>query len=170
MSFLERFAHVADSINEQVGNFAAWFTSVLVLVICIDVFFRYLFQETAIWIVELEWHLFAIIFLLSGGYALKHDKHVRVDLFYAKFSTRDKALLNLFGTVVFLIPWCTVLIYYSYQFAALSFMDGEGSPNPGGLPARYLIKAVIPIGLSLLLLQGLAIAARSILVLQTTED
>lgn len=167
---LLRFANFVDTLNEQVGRFAAWFTSILVLVICVDVLFRYLFQETAVWIVELEWHLFAVIFLLSGGYALKHDKHVRVDLFYANFSERDKALLNLFGTVVFLLPWCLVLIYYSYQFAALSFLDGEGSPNPGGLPARYVIKSVITIGLFLLFLQGLAIAARSIVVLQTTEE
>ncbi len=167
---LLRFADFVDTLNEQVGRFAAWFTTILVLVICVDVLFRYLFQETAVWIVELEWHLFSVIFLLSGGYALKHNKHVRVDLFYAKFSERDKALLNLFGTVVFLIPWCLVLMYYSYQFAALSFLDGEGSPNPGGLPARYVIKSVITIGLSLLLLQGLAIAARSIVVLQNTQE
>ncbi len=167
---LLRFANFVDWLNEQVGRFAAWFTTILVLVICVDVLFRYLFQETAVWIVELEWHLFSLIFLLSGGYALKHNKHVRVDLFYAKFSERDKALLNLFGTVVFLIPWCLVLMYYAYQFAALSFMDGEGSPNPGGLPARYIIKSVIVIGLFLLLLQGLAIAARSYLVLQKPEE
>lgn len=167
---LTRFINFSDWLNERVGTFAAWFTTVLVLVICVDVVSRYLFQETAIWIVELEWHLFSLIFLLSGGYALKHNKHVRVDLFYAKFSDYDKALLNLFGALVFLIPWCLVLIYYAFQFAYLSFLDGEGSPNPGGLPARYFIKAMIPLGLFLLLLQGLAIAARSVQTLQQTKD
>ena len=165
-----RFINFVDWLNERVGTFAACFTTVLVLVICMDVVSRYLFQETAVWIVELEWHLFALIFLLSGGYALKHDKHVRVDLFYAKFSKRDKALLNLFGSVVFLIPWCLVLMYYAFQFAYLSFLDGEGSPNPGGLPARYFIKSMIALGLFLLLLQAMAIAARSIQTLQQTEE
>jgi len=114
----------------------------------------------------LEWHIFALIFLFGAGYAFKHDKHVRVDLFYAKFSARDKALVNLVGTLLFLIPWCILIIMYSYQYALTSFNINESSPDPGGLPARYLIKFSITIGIVFLLLQAVAILFRSILTLR----
>ncbi len=103
---------------------------------------------------ELEWHLFGLIFLLGAGYAFRHDRHVRVDLFYAKFSAKDKALVNLFGGLILLIPWTAILIYVSFEYATIAI--GEGSPDPGGLPARYIIKFAITAGMVLLFLQGLA--------------
>ena len=105
---------------------------------------------------ELEWHLFGLIFLLVAGYAFRHDRHVRVDLFYAKFSAKDKALVNLIGGLIFLIPWTAILIYVSFEYATIAYKIGEGSPDPGGLPARYIIKFAITAGMVLLFLQGLA--------------
>ena len=81
---------------------------------------------------DLEWHLFALIFLLSAGYTLNQDRHVRVDLFYEKFSVKDKALTNFIGHFLFLIPWCLVVIYFSYGYALESFQVNEQSPEPGG--------------------------------------
>ena len=89
------------SINEAVGRSVAWLTTLLVVIICVDVALRYIFSNTKAWILELEWHLFALIFLLGAGYAFKHDRHVRVDLFYANFSKRDKAWINLIGGIIF---------------------------------------------------------------------
>lgn len=164
-SFLKSLVQLIGAINEFVGRSVAWLTTVLVLLVCFDVIVRYIFNDTAAWIMELEWHLFALIFLLGAGYALKHDRHVRVDLFYTKFSKREKAWVNLIGGLVFLIPWCLIVIKFSFDFALESYYDNETSPDPGGLPARYLIKFAITTGISLLLLQGIATIAESILVL-----
>ena len=164
---LQSYIRFADAINENVGKAAAWLTTVLVIVVCLHVFMRYFLDTNPAWITELEWHIFALIFLFGAGYAFKHDKHVRVDLFYAKFTKRDKALVNLVGTLLFLIPWCILIIIYSYQYALTSFTINEGSPDPGGLPARYLIKFSITIGIAFLLLQAVATLFRSILILNT---
>ena len=169
---LQSFIRFADAINENVGKAAAWLTTVLVVVVCLHVFMRYFLDTNPAWITELEWHIFALIFLFGAGYAFKHDRHVRVDLFYAKFSKRDKALVDFVGTLLFLIPWCILIIIYSYQYAMTSFIINEGSPDPGGLPARYLIKFSITIGIVFLLLQAVATLFRSILTLreQTTNS
>ncbi|MEO1514047.1 MAG: TRAP transporter small permease subunit [Bacteroidota bacterium] len=159
-----------DRLNEWAGRSVSWLTSLLVLLVCFDVITRYLLKDTATWIMELEWHLFALIFLIGAGYALKHDRHVRVDLFYARFSARDKALVNLVGGIVFLIPWCLLIVYTSFGYALDAWQTNEGSPDPGGLPARYVIKFSITMGMTLLLLQGVSQLIRSILTLLETKD
>lgn len=155
-AFLSKFVKSVNNLNEAVGNTVAWLTAVLVVLVCFDVVARKLFNFSRIWIMEMEWHLYALIFLLAAGYALKHDRHVRVDLFYEKFNKRDKALTNFWGHLIFMIPWCCMVIWASYLYAMESFMIGEGSPEPGGLPARYIIKFCITIGIVLLLLQSVA--------------
>ena len=126
---------------------------------------RYLFNTTAAWVMELEWHLFALVFLLGAAFTFQQDRHVRVDLFYDRFSPRDRAWVNLVGGTVFLLPWCLVLVYVAWQYALGSYHIGEGSPNPGGLPHRFLIKGAIALGFLLLLLQALASIAAALLVL-----
>lgn len=150
-----------DALNERVGRAVAWLTTVLVVVISIDVFVRYLLRDSAAWVMELEWHLFALIFLLGAGYAFRHDRHVRVDLFYANFQPRERALVDLLGNLLFLLPWSALIIYASWFYAVEAFRDGESSPNPGGLAYLYPIKFAIPLGFLLLWLQGLAETLRS---------
>lgn len=150
------FVKGINQLNEQVGKATAWLTVLLIVLVCFDVVARKLFNFSKIWIMELEWHLYALIFLLAAGYTLKHDRHVRVDLFYEKYPARDKALTNFFGHLLFLIPWCLVVIWASYHYAMESFLMREGSPEPNGLPARYIIKFSITIGIVLLLLQAIA--------------
>lgn len=157
---LERLAKRIDQLNEWVGRQISWCTTILVVLVCVDVFTRYLLSDSAAWIMELEWHLFAVIFLLGAGYAFKHDRHVRVDLFFTKMSARDQALVDFIGTLLFLIPWCIVLIIFSYQYAYQSFIIRESSPDPGGLPARFIVKALIPLGLFLLFLQAISTLIR----------
>ncbi len=165
-SLLRNTVRIANFVNEWIGRSVAWLSTLLVLLVCFDVARRSMFNTTAAWIMELEWHLFALLFLLGAGYALKHDRHVRVDLFYTQFSEKDKALVDLLGTVLLLVPWCIVIIYTSFYYALDSYQIGEGSPDPGGLPARYFIKFAITAGMSLLLLQAMATVANSILILQ----
>lgn len=167
---LQGFIKSIGQLNEWVGRTASWLTAVLVVLVCGDVIIRYLLKDTAAWIMELEWHLFALIFILGAAYTFKHDKHVRVDLFYDNFNERDKALVNLVGGLVLLIPWCTLILIFSWDFAWESYRIQETSPNPGGLPALYLIKFSISLGILLLLLQALASVAESILVLRKKEQ
>lgn len=168
--FLEFIIRIANTINEWLGKQVSWLTLLLVLLVCFDVGKRYILKSASAWGMELEWHLYAAIFLLAAGYAFKHDRHVRVDLFYSTYSKRDKAWTNLIGGLLFLIPWCILIIVVSWQYAAGSFEIMESSPNPNGLPFRFIIKACIPVGLGLLLLQALASVSQSILDLLEKKE
>lgn len=139
----------------KIGTWISWLNIFLILLICIDVLLRYFFNTTEKWIIELEWHLFAAIFLIGASFTYQEDKHVRVDLFYQKFSQKTKIWVNLAGNTIFLIPWCLIVIYASFKYANVSLSYFEGSPDPNGLPARFIIKYVIAIGFLLLLIQGL---------------
>lgn len=155
-------SNTLSGFNDHIGKAIAWLTTALVLLFCYDVVMRYLFSSTAVWITEMEWHLFALIFLVGAAYAYRHDKHVRVDVFYSKMSPKGKAWVNLVGILVFLIPWCLVIIRASYRYAHYSWTLLEGSPNPGGLPYRFIIKFAITFGFILLLLQAIAELCRSL--------
>jgi TRAP-type mannitol/chloroaromatic compound transport system permease small subunit len=152
-------------MNEVIGKGVSWLTTALVLVICYDVAARYLFNTSSAGIVELEWYLFSFIFLLGAAYALKYDKHVRVDVFYQNFSPKTQAWVNLIGTILFLIPFCYVTIITSFKFTGNAYAINEVSPDPGGLPARFIVKGAIPIGFLLLMLQAISLAFRSILTI-----
>jgi TRAP-type mannitol/chloroaromatic compound transport system permease small subunit len=141
-----------------------------VLVVALDVMLRYVFHKGGSTLSELEWHLFSIIFLLCAGFALKHDKHVRVDVFYANFSPKQKAWVDLVGTFVFLIPFCVMIILKSLPYIEISWRYNEGSPDPSGLPWRWLIKSAIPLGMFFLLLQGVSLAIKSFLVISTSDN
>lgn len=145
-----------DGLNEWIGKNISWLNLCLVLLICLDVAFRYAFNFSKKWIIELEWHMFALVFILAAAYTFKHDHHIRVDLFYQNFSKRTQHLINMLGILLFLLPWCIVIIYTSFDYAMNSFSYREGSPDPGGLPARYIIKFCITIGFGLLFLQGVS--------------
>ena len=90
------------------------------------------------------------------GYTFKHDRHVRVDLFYHNFSKKDKARVDFIATLIFLLPWAAILLYFGWSYTLESYKMGETSPDPGGLPARFIIKGAIAIGMLLLFLQGLS--------------
>lgn len=164
---LDRFACAIDGISEWSGRIVAWLVLTMVLVMVWDVGMRYLFQSGSIKLQELQWHLFALLFLLGAAYTLKHDGHVRVDVLLrsSRIGERGRALVDLFGTLLFLLPFCVLVISGSMPFVENSYRFGESSPDPGGLSHRYLIKAAIPLGFALLLLQGLAIVARSLRIL-----
>ncbi len=159
-----------DRVNEGLGVGVSWLSTLLVLVVCYDVFTRYLLESSSVAVQELEWHLFAFIFLLGAAYTLKHDRHVRVDVFYTRFSRRRKAWVNLVGSLLFLLPLCGVAIWASITFAIRAYAIGETSPDPGGLPARFVLKSAIPIGFFFLLLQGIALALRSWIQVMGKEE
>ena len=163
MKFINGYIKFIDKINTKLGVITSWLTFVLVLVTCYDVFTRYVLNESSIALQELEWHLFAIIFLMAAAYTLIKDEHVRVDVFYSRFSEEKKAWINFLGAIFFLIPFCVLAIYTSKNFVINSFMFKETSPDAGGLPARYIIKAFIPVSFIFLLFQGISLAFKSFL-------
>ncbi len=157
---MQRVLNWIDSLTEKTGQAVSWLSTALVLVVCYDVFSRYLLNSSRVAVQEMEWHLFAALFLLAMAYGLKHNRHVRVDVFYNRLAPRTQMLINFWGTVLFLIPFSLVIIWASGKFVWASFSIRETSPDPGGLPARYVLKAVIPLSFTLLLLQGIAIAGQ----------
>ncbi|MCB0661899.1 MAG: TRAP transporter small permease subunit [Saprospiraceae bacterium] len=162
---MNRIIRFIDLINSKIGVIAGWITSILVLLFTYDVLTRYFFNYTKVWVTEMEWHLYALIFLFGAAYTLKEDRHVRVDIWYNNQPEKKKALIDLLGGLLFLLPWTWVVIYTSFDYASNSFMQNEGSPNPGGLPYRFLIKGAITVGFILLLLQGIAQILKSVLIL-----
>lgn len=159
---LLRISNGIDALNEKVGNVVGWLTTLLVIVVCYNVFTRYVLNTSNIASQELEWHIFAIIFLFGAGYTLRHNRHVRVDVFYHNFSPKQKAWVDLIGSLIFLIPFAILVIVTSWNFTIGSYQIGETSPDPGGLPARYILKACLPLGAILLLLQGISLALKSL--------
>lgn len=168
---IPQVVHIIDSFTEWSGRSVAWLVLAMVLLICYDVAMRYLLQQGSVALQELEWHLFALIFLLGSAYTLKHDEHVRVDILYQsrKLSDKHRAIINITGILVFLLPFCILILVSAWPFVENAYFYNEGSPDPGGLPYRYLLKASILIAFSMLILQGLAELLRNILKLQNTE-
>lgn len=168
--FMKSLINSINYFTEKTGRWVSWISLALVVLIAVDVILRYVFNWSSSANQELEWHLFATLFLLGSAYALKHDKHVRVDVFYTRFSPRQQAWVNLLGTLFFLVPFCLVIIKVSIPFVWDAWRISESSPEPGGLPHRFIIKSTIPIGALLLLAQALSegMSSLSILIQRTT--
>ena len=164
MQWSQRLVTLLELVSEWTGRATSWLVIGMVLLIAYDVAMRYLFHAGSVALQELEWHLFGLSFLLGAAYTLKHDDHVRVDVLYQSrwMNERRRAWVNLVGTLAFLLPFCVLVLVSSWPFVYDSFVHGEGSPDPGGLPFRWLLKAAIPVGFGLLLIQGLATAIRAI--------
>ena len=146
---------VLKKIISKTGKISSWFSLALVLLISTDVLLRYVFNFSTAALYEMEWHLFAIIFLLASPYTLQKNKHVRVDVFYNNFSKRKKNIVDLIGNIIFLIPFSFIIFYTSLPFVEDSYSILESSPDPGGLPYRFIIKSIIPIAFFLLMIQGI---------------
>lgn len=157
--------HIIDLISEWSGRVVMWLALILFVITAYETIQRYLFRVTSVALQETTWHLYAFLFLLGMAYTLKHDRHVRVDIFYDRMSDRWKAWINLFGMLVLIIPFCLLMIRFSWSFMLTAYQIGERSGDPGGLPARWLLKAAIPVGFSLLLLQGISELFKNLIVI-----
>ncbi len=154
-----------DNLIHKIGELTQWCASILVILVCVDVILRYTIGFSSAFLSELEWHIFSFFFLVGAAYTLKDDKHVRVDVFYARFSEKNKALVNLIGTLFFLIPFCVVVIKGGIPYTEFAFRLSEGSPDPGGLPARFIVKSFIVIGFGLLFLQAISLVLKSFFII-----
>jgi TRAP-type mannitol/chloroaromatic compound transport system permease small subunit len=120
-----------------------------------DVVMRYVFNDVSIAFQELEWHLFSAVFLLGIPYAIKASGHVRVDIIYERLSNRAQAIIDILGTLIFLLPFCLLVAWFGIDFAKESYSLGETSGDPGGLAYRWIIKAVIPLSFLFMAVSGL---------------
>ena len=145
-----------DGWITRLGNSLAWLWMVLLLVIVANVVLRYAFGEGRIEFEEIQWHLYSVGFLLGLGYALQSDDHVRVDVVHERLSPRAQAWIELYGIVLLLLPFCTLILIYAVPFVSFSWAMDEVSASPGGLPLRWLIKAMLPIGFALLAMAAIS--------------
>jgi TRAP-type mannitol/chloroaromatic compound transport system permease small subunit len=159
-----------DRIAELVGNAAAWLALALVLVTFTVVMLRYLFQLGWIAMQESILYLHASLFLLGAAYTLKKGGHVRVDIFYRGFSAKRKALVDLLGSLLLLLPVCSFLLWTSWDYVTTAWSIYEGSQEAGGLPYVYLLKTLIPVAVVLLILQGIAQALASLSILTSDKS
>ena len=150
-----------DKFLNRIGEGLSYIWMLLLIVIVINVALRYIFNEGRIEFEEFQWHLYSFGFLLGLSYAYQADAHIRVDVLHERMSHRTQAWVELYGILLFLVPFIALVLIYSMPFVAASFALGEISPSPGGLPFRWLIKAMLPIGFALL---ALAVLSRLIRV------
>lgn len=163
--YLRRIQSALDHFSESTGNVVSWLVFLMMLVTTAVVFIRYWLNSGSIALQESVTYLHGVVFLLAIAYALKRQAHVRVDIFYQKFSARARAIIDLAGTLFFLFPFCCFILWVSYDYVTFSWKLLENSPEPGGLPGVFLLKSLIPLMGLTLLLQGIAEVIRSALVI-----
>lgn len=160
-----RFSHGVrvriERIVDVIGKATSWIALIIVALMATNVLLRYAFNTGSVWAQELEWHLLVPLILFGTSYALRHGEHVRVDIVYGRFSARNKVIVDLVSALL-AIAISVLFIWFSIHYVQQSYVIDEGSPDPGGLPHRYLLKALIPIGFTLLLAQSIAVALASI--------
>ena len=149
------FSDAVDWLSEQIGQALKWLVLASSLISAGTALVRYgLHTGSNAWL-EIQWYMFGAMFLLGAGYALKHDEHVRVDIFFSKMSPRNQAWVDVFGGILFLMPAAVIITWLSWHMVVNSILINEMSSDPGGL-LRWPIKICIPIGFALLALQGIA--------------
>ena len=162
---VQAFIRKIDALTEVIGKATMGLALLLVVLVMADVAMRYVFSISFASVRELEWHIYSLLFLFGGAYTLRHDGHVRVDVAYQHFSPRMRALVNVIGCLIFLFPGCYLVIRTSAMFTKFSWMMGEQSPDPGGLPFRWFLKGCLPVAFGLLALQGVSFFLKNLLVL-----
>jgi TRAP-type mannitol/chloroaromatic compound transport system permease small subunit len=152
-------AAAIESLIDRVGSLTAWIALVMIGLVATNVILRYSFSFGSVWAQELEWHLLAALILLGMSYALQRGENVRVDVFYAHFSPRTKFVVDVISALL-LIAISVHFIQLSLGYVEQSRSISEGSPDPGGIAYRWLVKSLIPLGYALLVLQQLALLLR----------
>ncbi|MDZ8055641.1 MAG: TRAP transporter small permease subunit [Aulosira sp. ZfuVER01] len=170
MEKLLKISRIIDACTERIGRLTSFLVLIMVILGVWNVVGRYLGRITGNNLtsnayIEAQWYIFDLVFFLGAAYTLKHNEHVRVDIFYSNWQRRHKALADLVGTVFFLLPFCILVIFFSWDTIVASWQIREASSDPGGLP-RYPIKATIIVGFVLLIFQGISQAIKNLAILK----
>lgn len=159
MDALLRLSRAIDAMNERIGRAVVWLVLLAVVISAGNAVVRYgLNMSSNAWL-EVQWYLFSVVFLLGAGYTLKHNGHVRIDVVYGRLPLRAQAIIDLLGSLLFLLPFAGLMAWLSWTGFAGSFAIGETSSDAGGL-SRWPIRLAIPLGFVLLALQGIAEAIK----------
>ena len=159
-----------DKFFKKFNNYLGTFTATLMLFVMVNVFIdvilRYFLHTGSIGLQELEWHMFAVMFLFGISYALNDEAHVRVDFIYDNLSKRKKAIINIIGTLFMLIPFAAFIAYGSYDFVYDAYDVSEISEDPGGLTNRWIIKAMIPLSFATLIVSAIGYIVKNFKLLK----
>jgi len=165
---VDKLANYIDTINETIGKSIAWAVLATTLITFIVVILRKGFDWGSIAMQESALYFHALLFMAGSAYTLKHNGHVKVDIFYQKLSTKGRAWVNLIGTVLLLLPFSCFILWVSADYVATSWQNLEGSRETGGLPLVFLLKSFIPLMAILLILQATASIIRALSTLKNS--
>jgi TRAP-type mannitol/chloroaromatic compound transport system permease small subunit len=153
-------------LNSLIRKFLSFFTSsILFLLVCLilyDALSRYLFSSGSVALQELEWHFFDVVILLSIAYTFRVNAHVRVDIFYEKYSKKMQNLVDILAIIFFILPFSMLIIYVGFEFVELSFIQNEASSDPGGLSNRWIVKSLMPLAFIFLALEATSMLMQKI--------
>lgn len=169
MSALLSISRAIDALNERVGRFVSWLILAAVLISAVNAVVRKLFNTSSNAFLEIQWYLFAAVFLLAAGYTMLRQEHVRIDIVLGRFPRRTQVLIEAVCTVLFLFPFCYEVITLVWPLVVRAYQTGEMSQNAGGL-IRWPVFALVPVGFALLWLQGLSELIKRIAFLQGRVD
>jgi TRAP-type mannitol/chloroaromatic compound transport system permease small subunit len=155
MNVLLSISRAIDAANERVGRIVLWLVLAMVLVSTANAVFRYLFNMSSNAWLELQWYMFAAVFLLCSGYTLRHDEHIRIDVVSSHLSRRTQIWIDIFGTLFFMLPMTIFILWLSWPVFVNAWQSGEMSSNAGGL-IRWPARLIVPAGFFLLSLQGVS--------------
>lgn len=165
MTLLLKLSQLIDWLNERVGKGAFWLVLFMTLISAGNATYRFIFNDSSNGMLEIQWYLFAAVFLLCSPYTLQKNEHVRIDVLSGKFGPRANAVIDIIGTLFFLLPMVIVVMWLSLPLVAESYKIHEYSANAGGL-IRWPVKILLPIGFALLALQGVSELIKRIAFLQ----
>ena len=157
---LRELARRIDRFQDALGRALSWLMLAMVLTVFFDVVSRYLFARTFVFTQELEWYIFAVAYLMAGGYVMLWDEHVRVDILYSRMGPRTRAWVDFVLLFVFFFPSTLLVVYTTWPFFRNAWTVYEGSPDPGGIPARWALKGVIIVAFSIMIVQGISEAIK----------
>lgn len=169
MEIFLKISNILTRINVYAARFAAVLLLLLTFVIMYDVIGRRFFSTGSIILQELEWHIHGVIAMFAIGYAYTRNAHVRIDVFAHHMPDRFKLWFEIFAIVLLLIPFLSLVAYYGYEFAERAFVRGEGANGGRGLPHRWIIKSVVPMGAVLIIMAATSVALRCLIVLKRPD-
>lgn len=164
---LVKAEQIYTRINRVAGKILALVLILMTLNVFYDVVMRYFFRNSAVGMQEMEWHLFSVIILFGISVALLDEAHVRVDFLYDRFSEKTKAIINIIGTIFFLLPLALLIMFGSLEFVKSAYVMQEISEDPGGLPYRWLIKGMIPVSFGMLIFSSIGYTIKNINVVRS---
>ncbi len=162
---LKKLDHLFDELGKIIGNINAFVLVLMIVNVFYDALGRYFFNQGSVAMQELEWHLFSVIILLGMSYAMQQDAHVRVDILYDFLSDRTKAMINIVGVIILILPVMLLIGYGSIDYVIEAYQSNEQSGDPGGLTQRWIVKSLIPTAFLLLIITSVGFMIKQFIIL-----